>query len=316
MRRLSLRKIQKVGSFIAPVLAAVLMAFMPVRAQGQAPSGMVPVTITVSAVGRNGAAPPDVPKEDVSVRVEGKRAPVLSWVPAQGAHAAMDLMIVIDDSVGHNFGSQLRDLRDFMHAQPASTRIAIGYSTYGTVQVAQDFTSDKDLASKALRLPLHSGSATVIWLSVEDYLSHWRPSETRSEMLLITTGEGRSPQSGVLDTDMQNAYAAAQRAGVILHAVYYGSGRATGGEAGANEGQSELTEATQQTGGELYTQGLLNPVSIGPALHQLSTVLANQYVLTFAAKPQGKAKLVPIKVSTELSGVKLHAAKAVFVPAR
>jgi hypothetical protein len=65
----------------------------------------------------------------------------------------LELAILIDDSSGFNFGSQMDDIRAFITEQPPSTLVAVGYMQNGTVNLAQDFTQDHVAAAKSLRLP-------------------------------------------------------------------------------------------------------------------------------------------------------------------
>ena len=74
-------------------------------------------------------------------------------IPAKGENAALQLFVLIDDTLDTGIGNNLNDIRDFVNAQPASTVIAVGYLSNAAVQVAQNFTADHALAVKAIRLP-------------------------------------------------------------------------------------------------------------------------------------------------------------------
>jgi len=49
---------------------------------------------------------------------------------------------------------KLEDIRGFILAQPAATKIGVAYMQNGAAQILQNPTQDHALASKALRLPL------------------------------------------------------------------------------------------------------------------------------------------------------------------
>ncbi len=49
---------------------------------------MIRVTVTVTS--RDKSAPPALAKEDVMVRQDNERRPVIDWVPAQGDRAGLD----------------------------------------------------------------------------------------------------------------------------------------------------------------------------------------------------------------------------------
>lgn len=57
------------------------------------------------------------------------------------------------------------------------------------------------------------------------------------------------------------------------------------------------------------------PVSFTPYLDQLQKILDNQYLITFAVAPGKKAGPQFVNLSTEIPGVDLNAADAVWVPA-
>ena len=70
------------------------------------------------------------------------------WIPLQGEHAALELFILLDDASGTSLGSQLEDIRRFINAQPATTRIGVGYMRDGTVAMAQNLTDDHTMAAR------------------------------------------------------------------------------------------------------------------------------------------------------------------------
>jgi len=109
----------------AALLFALLSCSFPSLSQPASTSGGVPVNMVVTVEARHGGHPGPVTQQDVMV-FEGKtRDQVTSWVPAQGEHAQLDLFILLDDSAGLSLGSQLRDIREFINSQPATTRIGV-----------------------------------------------------------------------------------------------------------------------------------------------------------------------------------------------
>jgi hypothetical protein len=73
-------------------------------------------------------------------------------IPAQGDNAALQLFILIDDTLGSGIGNNLNDIRDFINAQPASTVVAVGYMSNAAVNVVQNFTADLVSTGVAKRL--------------------------------------------------------------------------------------------------------------------------------------------------------------------
>ena len=108
-----------------------------------------PVQITVSVEPKHGNEVPMITQQDVIVNQGRDRRPVANWVPATGDHAGLALAILIDDSAGFSFGSQIEDLRAFIGEQAPTTLVAVGYMQNGTVFLAHDFTQDHAAAAKS-----------------------------------------------------------------------------------------------------------------------------------------------------------------------
>src|SRR6202011_4505929 len=96
---------------------------------------------------------------------------------------------MIDDSIDTSAGSNGKDLRSFILAQPQSTLIAVMYARNGAAMVAQDFTSDHELAANALRLPLGSeGAFSSPYLALLDLMKRWPNAGERRSIMLISSG--------------------------------------------------------------------------------------------------------------------------------
>src|SRR6202023_2429960 len=131
------------------------LAFAATKAVSQQSSaGTAPVHVVVTVEGHKGGETPVINREDVMVHEGHDRDPVIDCVPAQGEHALLELMIMLDDGSNTTLGTQLEDLRKFINAQPDTTTIGVAYMRNGIAQVVQNLTGDQALAEKALRLPL------------------------------------------------------------------------------------------------------------------------------------------------------------------
>jgi hypothetical protein len=117
------------------------------------------------------------------------------------------------------------------------------------------------------------------------------------------------------DPYVQAAISDAQKAGVIVHSIFFrNTGRFDNSqwtEAGA---QNYLNLVSQGTGGRAYWQGFGNPVSFAPFLDDLSTRLKNQYELGILASPRSKAQLQPLKVNVSTPRVNVDAPQMILVP--
>ncbi len=291
--------------------------------QGQAaPSDhdLVRVTVTVR---RHGPNPPStLARQDVLVYQDKERRPVVDWVAATGAHASLDLAILIDDSVSQELGNQLSDLRGFIGALPPTTKVAIVYSTQGNANFLQEFTSEHEKAAQALRLPLGRGNeGASIYLAVNDLIKHWPADDARKAILLVSDGidlyRGVVDSQPTLNPDLQQAIDDAHQKGVTVYTLFAsGAGLFTHNFFLISNGQSCLGRLAYETGGESYFQGFETPVAFQPFLSKLAQTLGEQYLLTFRAQPLAKAGLVPLRVTTEQPGVELLAPDHVYVPAK
>jgi hypothetical protein len=134
-------------------LAVFAVAIIVAGAQAQQTAG-VPVHVVVTVEAHKGKEPPVINREDAMVHEGRDRDPVVDWVPAQGEHAALELVILLDDGSNTTLGTQLDDLRNFISSHPDTTTVGVAYMRDGVAQVVQNLTSDHSLAAKALRLPL------------------------------------------------------------------------------------------------------------------------------------------------------------------
>lgn len=306
-------------SILAMSLAAMILSSFPMMAKNPAETDTVPVTMTVTASVDSGKRMPDIQKEDVVVKKGKDRLPVTEWVVARGNHAGLELFILIDDASDSSLGNKLNELRTFINSQPATTSVGVGYMRNATVQIVQNPTTDHALAAKALRLPLGSvGAYGSPYLSVIDLMKRWPASSNRREVVMVSDGidRARRGRNALLNPDVDTANDLAQRTGTIIHTIYSpGVGHWHRNFWEANNGENALSKLSDVTGGESFFLGLQSPVSFTPYLDQLQKILDNQYLLSFELKPDKKAGLQRVNLSTEVPGVDFDAADAVWVPA-
>jgi hypothetical protein len=298
-------------------MTALAASVAPITAQEAASSTGVPVHMLVTVEARHGANLPVINREDVMVYQGHDRDKVTDWVPLQGDHAGLELFILIDDASDTSLGSQLEDLRQFINSQPATTAIAVGYMQNGATRIVQNFTNDHTLAAKALRLPFgNAGVSASPYESVVDLIKRWPERAVRREILMVSDGIDRLWGSGPVDPYVDSAIEQAQRAGVIIFTIYTtGVGHYGHSFWRINWGQNYLSQIADQTGGEAYYLGFGAPVSFVPYLDDLTHRLTHQYLLTFLAKPEKKAGLQQVKLSTEVPNAELVSADHVYVPA-
>jgi hypothetical protein len=282
----------------------------------QPSSGTVPVSTVVSVEAKHGKDIPAVNREDVRVFQGRDRLRVTDWIPMQGDQFGLDLFVLIDEASSMNVASQFDDMRRFMNAQPGTTAIAVGYMQNGTVRIAQNFTKDHSQTGKALRIPLGSaGGGSSPYLSITDAIKRWPESLARHAIFLIS--DGIDPlQPGPTNSYLAEAVSQAQRTGTQIYAIY--ASRA--GHLGHSlwritQGQNNLSQLADETGGEAYFQGLDTPIAFAPFLDQLADRFDHQYKLTFLAKPDKKASYQHVRLETEVPNAELDTADRIYVPA-
>jgi len=304
-------------SAVLAACAAIALGSQVAVSREPAPAGAVPVHMVVTVEARRGAEVPDIKPQDVTVRQGKERVQVTDWLPLRGEHAGLELFVLVDDALRPiSLGPQVEDLHRFINSQPETTAIGVGYMRDGTVDIVQNLTTDHEQAAKALRLPLGTvGAMASPYLSIGDLIKRWPESKVRREMLVVSDGIDRFGGVGPANPYVDTAIEQAQRAGIVIHAIY-----ATGvGHYGHTFwrfywGQNYLSKMASETGGEAYFLGFETPVSFAPYLEDLTLRLTHQYLLTFLAKCEKQTELQKVNLRTEVPNAELVAADRVYVP--
>lgn len=279
-----------------------------------------PARALVTVEARKNGTPPTLSQKDIQV-YEGKtQDEVTGWLPMQGVHAGLELLILIDDGSGPSVSTELNELRSFINSQPESTAVSVGYMRNGTVEYTSHFTKDHAQAAKTLRLPIgQAGISGSVYFSLSEVAKKWPGANAeRREVLMISDGIDRYGfGTGLDDPYVLASIADAQRAGIVVFSIYSSSAGHLGHNFWRNTwGQNFLSRLSDETGGESFYIGIGNPVSFKPYLDDLSARLnGRQYQLTFNAQPENKAALRPIKVRTEVSNADVAYPDRVWVPA-
>jgi hypothetical protein len=287
---------------------------------------------------------------DVKVKQGKNFLKVNQLIPAKDDNAALQLFILIDDTLDSGIGTNLNDIRDFINAQPPKTVIAVGYMSNATVNIVQNFTADHDLTVKALRLP--RGTLSTMdspYLSLISLVKGWPQQNVRREVLMVADGIDRlrgveparptaqpmTPRSGrvqsrssllgpdygpvyhsmpTMSPDVNSASEISQRYNVLVYSLYaVGVGRAARSSWDLQIGLSGLTKLADETGGDCFSLGTSSLVSFKPYLDRLQKIFDNQYYVVFQATPKGKGGLQRVNVTTEVSNAEIAAPDNVWV---
>jgi hypothetical protein len=326
----------KLGRTLLGTLCILTSISQIANSQEKSASKTVPVHLVITDVAlRDDKELPPLQREDVKVKQGKNFLQVTQLIPAQGDNAALQLMILIDDTLNTSVGNNLSDVKDFINSQPPSTLIGVAYMSNATVKVVQNFTADHDQAVKAVRLPLGSlSSMDSPYLSLINLVKSWPQQKVRREVLMVTDGidrlRGEKPQPSrlgpnygsvyhsmpTISVDASSASEFSQRYNVIVYSLYAaGVGRAGRSSWDLQLGLSGLSKIADETGGECFSLGTSTLVSFKPYLERLQKLLSNQYYLVFQAVPGKKPGFQRVKIQTELSNSEILAPDNVWVPA-
>ncbi len=272
----------------------------------------------VTVLPKSGDAVATVPETSLQVKVDGKTVQPLAWHPyGQGE---VQLVLLIDNSARTSFGRNLEDLANFVTGLPPNVAIGIAYMQNGASIFAGPLSKDHAAVAKTLHLPGGSpGSNASPYFCLQDLAKRWpaEPSAARREVLMITDGvDEYNLRYDPEDPYVRAALDASTRAGLVIFSIYYrDQGRFSRSFYETNAGQNYLSQVADTTGGNLYYEGLSNPVSFTPFLSDLTRRLENQYELAVPVKEEKKVSYAELKVKTDVGSVKLRSASRVLVGA-
>ena len=330
-------KERKVLHVLFAVVSVFVLSRFVGRAQEKGTANTAQVHVVITAAGlESDRELPHLKQDEVTVRQGRNNLQVTQLIPAQGDNAALQLMILIDDTLNISaVGNNLNDIRELIKAQPPSTVVGVGYMSNAGVNMLQNFTADHEAAAKAVRLPRGGVSAMDSpYLSLISLVRGWQQQKVRRVVLMVSDGidrlRGERPRANQLgpnfgpvfhtmptiSTDATSASEISQRFNVLVFAIYSpGIGRAGRSSWELQLGLAGLTKIAQETGGEAYSLGTSALVSFKPYLEQFQRALDNQYYLVFSATPRNRPGLQRIRIDTEVSNSEILAPDNVWVEA-
>jgi hypothetical protein len=297
--------------------ALVLLGSTLGFSQDESHTGQGQAVVTVLPK-HEGAMPPSVTGQDLSVKVNGKQARVTAWKPLDSPANSLEVVVLIDSAARTNLGSQFDDITHFIRSLPPNTKAAIAYMQNGRALFAGPLTADPAKAVRELRLPMGSAGASASpYFCLSDLAKNW-PSKDRGarrEVLMLTDGVdyyemGYDPE----DPYVQAAINDSVRAGVVVYSIYWQNrGRFSSTRYETYAGQNYLNLVAQATGGKSFWMGMGNPVSFQPYLDELTRRFRNQYELGFAVGLTGKPQIQTLKLKLSAPGTEVNAPEQVLV---
>lgn len=295
------------------LLLASTFTITSARAQQEGPQP------TQALVTVESKSPVTLTPADITIELNGKSTPVTSFQPLRPAQT--QVAILIDDGLRSSVAVQLNDIRHFITALPSGTEVFVGYMQNGRVVASQNFTSNLPAAAGSLRIPFSSpGINASPYFALSEFSKQWPTREAsygasttsgRKARFVLLLTNGVDPYNGSVSPLNQNspyvdnAIRDAQRAGIVVSAIYYGNAGIRGGAANFS-GQSYLSQVAEATGGYSYWQGQGNPVSLAPYLDRYQKDIVQTYVAAFNA-PNSR-DLLRFKAKADSKGVKLRSA--------
>jgi hypothetical protein len=277
----------------------------------------IPVHMVVTMEPRRESVIPQIDRDNLAVYQGKDQRPVTGFEPLNGS--SMQLLILIGDSSGSAFNTNIDTLKQFVNALPSTTEAGIGYMRNGMTQMAASFTSDHAAAANGIRLAAGPGGADVSpYDSLTEAIKRWpKNAAKRREVIMISSGiEGLEGGYTSNNQYVNAGIAAAQKAGVIVYCIYVPSVGHYGHSFWRTTwGQNFLSQLADETGGESYMVGFSAPVSLKPFLDRITTAMQHQYLLTFTARAEDKASLRPVRIVVISKDASIAAADKVYVRA-
>jgi VWFA-related protein len=299
------------------IIVAVLIFVFAVSASGQKKQSDVStsgreVTILVTAHPHNDRTRANAQKlraDDFSVREEKRPQQIISVKSA--AEAPPIIAILIQDDLVARVSNEINGLKDFIRSLPEGSRVMTGYITAGSLQVAQDFTTDRERAAKSLRIVRGVESAAPFnpYVEVLEALRRFDSQPVGRRMILLVSdgldaSRGFHSASPTQSIDLQRAIREAQRHSVSVFTFYAPSlGLTSVNRLAVNYGQGSLNRLADETGGEAFFSGT-DFVSFDPYLKEFNTLLGLQWLITYGSTNIGSG-FRRVEVSTDLD-VHLH----------
>ena len=279
------------------------------------PSPGTPARVLVTIGHHYGHEPAILTKQDFTIYEQFDPRPVLDLVPLRGSRADLDLYLLVDNCSNCEVGGKFDELAKFIRAQPLSTSIGVAYIQDGKLKLAEVPTKDRERAIKALNPPTGSPLASP-FNALADLINGWSTGAERRAVLMISNGINPAAIENREDPSGEAAIAAAQRAGVVVYALYHPSADYMKDNSRIYSGQLQLAHVAIEAGGEAYFLTFGPLTYVAPFLADIGDHLANQYWLEFLASPnEGLGGLQAVTLHSNVPELELIVPSRVWVSA-
>lgn len=247
----------------------------------------IPISIYTKKELRYGQSEEYIQAERLIVREDKEEQTILSIRSVTDAPLA--LAVLVQDDLSSNFNLQLADLKKFIRTLPKGSRVMVGYSRGGTLQVRQRFTDDLNKAADSLRIVSSSNTVSPRnpYDGVIDALNRFDALPAgRRAVLLVSDGldisSGINSSAPSQSSDLDRAILRAQRRSVAVFSIYSPTVMTENADSGlVLNGQGSLQKLSDETGGRAFFQGSIAPISFLPFFRDLTLLLNRQFLLSY-----------------------------------
>jgi hypothetical protein len=273
---------------------------------------------------------PPLTNSDIGeVKIGGKTAPVTGFVPLfHDPHSpVLQLMVLLDSEQMLGSNGQFADIKQFFRDLPSNVEIGVGWLHQGRTEVAQPFTTDRELVGKALIAKTRAEAANPKndngnpFSCLRDLAAKWPtpdPAKLRAVLMFtdgITRSNGQQQTGEQMNPDVSGASQLLQRMGVVPYPFFWQDpivpdpNRSEGGQL---EGQQNFSDLASETGGAALEEGLFAPGSLSPLLNKLYKTLEGEAVLTVNA-PGKPGSFTRIDIKSTRDDTKIFAPDSITV---
>ena len=238
---------------------------------------------------------------------------IANVIPLKGRD--LELFMVIDEAANANddFTARLLELRHFVTAQPDSVAIGVAYIGGGVLHVVQNPTTNHEVAAAALRAPAGSEAANP-YSALSDLVLHWVSNSVSREIVLVSMQIDESAGEGASCGNAETAIQDAERAGVIVYAMYNPFTNSASQKLSKVEASVDLRQVAYETGGEGYVVARGATETFEPLLADISEHMANQYLVKFRPPSNTGSGLQTVDVTAASPDQEMMAPHGVWIP--
>jgi VWFA-related protein len=286
-----------------PLFFPVIVAFAILAAgvTGQSPEQKqrvrtvtIPISIFTKTELKENQAQEYVQIERLIVKEDKEDQQILSVRSV--SDSPLSIAVVIQEDLASTFNLQIKDIQQFIRNLPDGTRVMVGYSRSGSVEVRQRFTTDLDKAAASLRIV--AGSESLAPRSPYDGILQvvskfdGVPAGRRAILLFsdgLDTSQGANLASITQSFDLDQAILKAQRKSIAIYSFYAPTTTTENGNSTfAFAAQGALNKLSEETGGRGFFQGSMGPISYLPFFKELNLALNRQFSLTYLSTHMNK----------------------------